>query len=870
MDVLEAADGSLWIAAPSGLYRRWQDGRAARYTVREGLPNDYLSGLFEDHAGHLWAETRLGGFFRFVASTTDAPPEIDRKHTYPELPTSWVSQLFETSDRRFWVATPAGLVEYFPDASGPDRFRAYAARNGLTDISLITVAEDLGGNLWLGSDYGGAMKIARGGFSTYGIEDGIAGVNAVFEDGAGSLCFKARIIGDARTTVFEGAKLDLLRGEHFTTHTRFGCFDGRRFDWFKPTAVSELGWIYTWVLEEVTLRSRRGEWWVGTSEGLYRFPRADHFSSIETARPLAVYTPKDGLAAGLVFRLFEDSRGDIWISTTSSATKGLARWERGSQQVRDLAGSPGLPSLVDDLPRSFGEDRDGQVWVGFNGGLVRHAGGAFTFFTPAHGLPAGAVVTIYVDRSNRIWLASDRGGLVRVDNATAKQPTFVTYTTASGLASNDTQVIAEDEAGYLYVGGGNGLDRLDPASGRVKHFGSADGLSPATLKAAFRDRHGVLWFGTSSGLARLIPAAEPPSAPPPVSVTGLRVRGVPQDVSALGERDFSLADLAPDQDQLQIDFVGLGFGPGEVLRYQYTLEGADRDWSVPSAQRSVTYARLAAGSYRFVVRAVSSEGVVSDRPAVVTFTIVPPVWQRWWALTLMVLTIGLVVHQLYRYRVARLLEIADMRTRIASDLHDDIGANLTRIALLSEVARLGGENRRRPEAADASGLPSLGADGGPLISIGRIARESVSSMSDIVWAVNPARDSLLDLTRRMRQHADEVFTARGITLRFRGPVDAEAVRLGADVRRDLLLIFKEAVNNAARHSRCSRVDVDLHLEDHRLILTVRDDGTGFDPSVESGGHGMASMRRRGDRLGGALEIRSGNPAGTTVTVTVPA
>jgi signal transduction histidine kinase len=213
---------------------------------------------------------------------------------------------------------------------------------------------------------------------------------------------------------------------------------------------------------------------------------------------------------------------------------------------------------------------------------------------------------------------------------------------------------------------------------------------------------------------------------------------------------------------------------------------------------------------------------------------------------------GLAVYSLYRYRVAHLVEMANMRTRIASDLHDDIGANLTRIALLSEVAQQG-----------------LSRSDGPLSSIARIARESVGSMSDIVWAINPARDTLLDLIRRMRQHADELFTRRGIELQFNAPVDTQGVRLGVDVRRELLLIFKEAANNAARHSRCSQVRVELRMDHSRLLLELYDNGSGFDTSLESEGQGLLSMQRRARRLHGHLHITSGTQPGTTVTLVLP-
>ena len=176
-----------------------------------------------------------------------------------------------------------------------------------------------------------------------------------------------------------------------------------------------------------------------------------------------------------------------------------------------------------------------------------------------------------------------------------------------------------------------------------------------------------------------------------VLISALKVGGVSRPVSALGEQDVALADLAPDRNQLQIDFLALGFGSGEVLRYQFRLDGADDDWTAPGDQRTITYASLAPGRYRFHVRAVNSDGVVSDVPARVSFRVLSPIWRRWWFLALAAVVVVSAVAGLYRYRVRRLVEMANMRTRIATDLHDDIGANLTRIALLSEVATRTGD-----------------------------------------------------------------------------------------------------------------------------------------------------------------------------------
>lgn len=846
-DLHEDAHGSLWIATHGGLYRRWGDGVSERYGTRDGLPGEYLSDLFEDHEGRLWVSTRERGFFRLRMDDSRRPPAVDLAFEEKDgLLNQWVNQLFETSDGRFWVASGGGLVEFLrtPDPAGR-RFRDYTPRNGLAHRFIAALTEDVGGNLWLSTHHAGALKLVRGGFTTFGGPDGVESIDTLFEDRSGNLCFMGRVLGDVVAKDHEAVSPAVLDWIRRRTHHRYGCFDGERFHWIAPEAVINWGWV----LDEVTLQSRSGDWWLG-HEGLIRLPPADPFLTIETARPRAVYGPADGLAAGQVFRLFEDSRSHIWVSTTSSTTSGLARWEPALGRFRDVAGSPGLPSVKDDLAHSFGEDVEGRIWIGFTSGVARYEGDRFQFFTADDGLPPGPILDIHVDRSGRLWLASKSGGLIRVDDPGGTQPRFVSHTTADGLSSNNVEVIGEDAAGQLYVGGGYGLDRFEPATGRVRHFGAAEGLPPGHLRTAFRDRHGVLWFGLTTGLARLVVLPPTPRASPSILITGLRVAGVPRSVSALGEHEMSLGDLASGDNQLQIDFVAPRFESGDVLRYQYRLEGADDDWGAPAEARTVTYASLAPGRYRFAVRAVNSDGVASLHPASIGFAILRPVWQRWWFLTLAAIALGLSVHAVYRRRVARLLEIANMRTHIATDLHDDIGANLTRIALLSEVAT------RTPGAA-------------PLTSIARIARESVSAMSDIVWAINPKRETLLELTRRMRQHAEEVFTLRDIAVHFHAPGAADSVKLGMDLRRDVLLIFKEAVSNAARHSRCSTVDIDLRVAGARLVLVVADDGSGFDVSRGTDGEGLTSMQRRARRLGGRLDVASAPGAGTTVTVDTP-
>jgi signal transduction histidine kinase/ligand-binding sensor domain-containing protein len=843
-DLLEDEYGTLWISAASGLYRRWHDGTTARYTLRDGLPDNNLHDLFQDHRGQLWAGTRLRGFFRFTADETRQPPSVAGVYDSGGR-TKWIYQLFETSDHRFWIASNTGLAEFFPDrANGIGEYQVYTQRHGLSLHGITTLGEDIGGNLWLGSS-AGATRLSQHGFVTYDERDGLVVVNAIFSDKAGGVCFKGSVLGDQRRTVFEGAKLELIRDRDIY-HSRYGRFDGQRFIWFRPIAIQleDLGWV----AEGVTLQASNGEWWLGTGRGLYRFPAADDFTRVQTARPLGVYQLKEGLAEfGQVFRIFEDSQGNIWASTIA-ALNGLALWERVSETLRrDLQSSRELPPPNNDLARSFGEDRAGNVWIGFSTGLARYRSGHFTFFDTDDGLSPGAIQDIHTDDHGRLWLASSRSGLIVVSDPAAERPAFRRYGTAEGLSSNNAGVITEDLNGNIYVSTGHGIDRLHPETSRIKHFTTADGLPPGMILAAFRAPDGALWFGVGNGLARFRPATDRLVPPPPVLITGLRVAGAAQAISSLGESEIVLPDLAADQNQIQIDFTGLSFAPGDVLRYQYRVSGSDSDWSTASAQRTVNFARLEPGSYQVLVRAVNSDGTASSTPAMVRFVILRPIWQRWWFVLLASLTATALVYGAYRYRLAHVVEIERVRTRIATDLHDDIGANLTRISLLSELAKRGHGN------------------GNLLASIADIARESVSSMNDIVWAISPEHDRLLDLTRRMRQHAEEVFELHDIKLQFNAPATESDLHLPVGTRRDLLLIFKEAVNNVARHSYCSEVSIDFRAERHALQLRISDNGKGFDTAAASDGHGLRSMTRRATAIGGEFKIESNPGRGTSVS-----
>lgn len=838
--LLKDRRGFLWVGTESGaLYRLAPEGRIEHYTNRQGLPQPSpITSLLETQDGTIWVGTH-SGLCRLVAEPDSARPIVSRIYLKKDgLASAWIMSLYETRDGKLWVATSAGLSVYLPATDAQEgSFRVSDIQNGTCDQEIWDVTEDRDDNLWMASRCG-AMKVLRNGFTGYGLTDGLAAsiINSIFEDRDGTLF----VVNSADT-----------RRQPGDTGRIINRFDGARFTSVDPNLPAGIAY-HGWGWGQTITQDHLGQWWIPTGEGLYRFPKVARLAELARSQPEQIHAPADGFDKIEIFRLYEDSHGDMWIATTGRDR--LWRWERATDSFHDYTAETGAPPNTDFT--FFAEDHAGNLWIGTSESLLRYSGGKFKRFTVSDGVPPGWIIWLYTDHAGRLWLGSQLGGLNRIDDPTASAPSLQRYTTADGLSSNNIRSITEDEWGRIYLGTGHGVDRLDPETRAVKHFTVADGLPKGTIEQAYRDHQGALWFGSYFGVSRFTPQRQESRTPPNIYLTGLRIEGVARRVSELGEVELPQMELAADQKQVSIEFVGLGASPGAELRYQYRLEGAESKWSAPTDERTINYANLAPGTYRFMVRAVSADGSVSPAPATFNFTILAPIWQRWWFWATIALSVCLAALLLYRYRIARLLEVANMRTRIATDLHDDIGANLTRIAILSEVAC----------QQTGKGEDSINS---PLSSIARISRESVAAMSDIVWAINPERDQLLDLVRRMRQHAEEVFTSRDILLRFEAPAAAQNLKLSVDVRRDLFLIFKEAVNNAARHANAARVRVDLYLEGLSLVLEVSDDGVGFDTAAESEGHGLMSMRRRAENLGGTLVIESRAGQGTTLRLKIP-
>ena len=967
--IIEDHRGALWVSAHGNLLRLSPDRVAEKYSTKDGLPfSGISSALLEDRDGQIWVGTS-DGLCRLVHDPQPGRNVVERVYTTKDgLVNNGIASLLQSSDGRILVATEGGLSAFWPTGKRDGVvFQSYTTANGLNEKVIRALAEDRDGNLWMGTETAGAMKLAVDGFPTYLERDGLGHtrIGSIFEDLDGDLCVTSfAFINRFDVGKFAAVPLSLPRGI-------------TRWSW---------GWYQT------MLQDRAGEWWMSTGQGLVRYRKLTKLEQLATAIPKAVYTTREGLLGDLIFRIFEDNRGDIWISTINGNQDGLTRWDRESETFHRYSSADGIPQSA---ASAFCTDRSGNLWIGFyNGGLARYTASRFTYFSENDGVPSGVVRGLYLDSAGRLWIATSEGGAGRVDDPAADHPRFATYTSANGLSSTSANCVIEDQWGKIYIGTGRGVDRLDPATGNIRHFTTADGLASNYINVSFRARDGALWFGTLQGLSKLVPQPDRATLSPPVLISGIRIAGAPYSISELGATEITGPELSPSRNQIQIDFLALSLGAGETLRYQFKLEGSNQDWSAPTDQRTVNFPNLSPGNYRFLVRAITANGTLSDSPASLSFKVLSPVWLRWWFLLLVAIAVGAALVSLERYRAGklkvvkesedrfrtlaqtasdaiitidqqsliifvnpaaeqvfgytveemlgqdltmlmpeylrhlhkgglgryaetgerhiaweavelpglhkdgrevplelsfgefmrngkrfftgvarditerkraeealrksreeRIAELEQVRRRIATDLHDDIGSTLSQIFLLSEVARqrIGSNDKSAEE---------------PLTMIASASHDLVGSMSDIVWAINPHKDHLSDLVQRMRRFASEVLEARNIELRFRAPAADEDIRLDASVRREVFLVFKESVNNLARHSGCSEADIEFAVLNDSLTLRLTDDGNGFDASRESDGHGLLSMRERARAIGGKFDLMSAAGKGTTVTLEV--
>lgn len=805
----DARDRSLWLGTFHGLVHRHESGTLDSFRVAPlAEDDDRIFDVLVARDGTLWIAhvgRRVLAVKRPLTPTATPLVELDTVEVH--VTDGFARRrLLEDSSGTIWIGTSEHLYRW----TGSRLEQMSAAQIGVDGAPGPSV-EDPAGNLWFGTDTYGVVRLARGGFASYDPSDGLV---------------SQRVYGFARGPAGELYPIALYEeAVGHAIHRR----DGDRYVGVKPRTpegVKLLGWGYG----QVVVRARDGRWWWPTAEGLARFPAVDRIDDLATTAPERI----TDLPGKDILRIYEDHRGDVWI-TTGNPT-GIARWDRATDR---------FVTLREGYPRGFAlayaEDLRGDLWIGFWGQLARvHDGVPRIVESPVR----GAIEALLVDRSGRLWIGSTSEGLARVDDL--EHPAAAKIYRAADLGSDQVATLVEDLDGRIYAGTSRGIARIDPGSGEVVHFGLADGLRNDFIAAAARDVDGTLWFGSKGGLARLIPDAAAPAPPDRVYVMRVAIAGTPQPIAPGGEQHPGPFELAHDAGFLDIELASPQFAIGASVRFQYRIDDA---WSAPAEEHALHFARLAPGDYEIEIRAVDAHGGVSPS-ATIEVRVVPPLWRRWWFITGWGLVIALLAYAGYRRRLAHVLALERVRRRIATDLHDELGSSLSRIAILSEVAARTHED-----------------PGGQLGVIGTSARELVDAASDIVWSTDPRRDDLHSLIVRLRSFAADVLEARGVAWTVTAPELPARIKLDPERRRHLYLILKEAIHNAAKHAGASRVEVSIVADDGHLVATVRDDGRGFDEaSLPGTGNGLANMRARAADAGGTLEVRT--KGGTEVVLRI--
>lgn len=911
--VLQDSHGIIWAGTLTGGLNRLDPatGRVHRYQYD---PNDPASladntvwSIAEDRTGSLWIAT-WGGLCRFIpppqagGHPTGQGTFIRYKHDPPRhtsVSGNNARALMVDHNGGVWVGIWGHGLDHLDPRSGVVTHFAHSATDprSLSSNLVLSLHEDRTGAIWIGTNDAGldlldplkgtVRHFTPDPTSPTALNNGI--ICSFLEDDAGTLWIGTGAGGVNR--------FDRMKNR----------FDHYRDNEKDPTDLSGND---VWTL----LEDRNGMLWIGTyGNGLNRFDRATGTFTHYVHTPGQPHT----ISHNNVISLCETRAGVLYCGTEGG---GLNRFDPRTDGFIPYRHDPrDTTTIAQDEITVLLEDRSGWLWVGTNGsGLDRldQTTGAATHFAPdekdPNALPAGSILALLEDHAGLLWVGMYGGGLASIDPATGTVTRYP-FDPAQPNGINNSTVLSlyEDPAGILWVGTyGGGLDRFDRRAGVWHAVTEQQGLPNDVVYGIMPDARGNLWLPTNKGLARYTPATGtikvfdmtdglqgnefnqgahartrrgefllggingfnaffPDSIAdnwfiPPVYLTSFRVFDKEVALPAALSVTRTI-ELPYDRNFLSFEFVALNYTSPAKNRYAYMLEGLDGEWIDAGTRRYVSYTNLDPRTYILRVRGSNNDGVWNTTGTSLTITIVPPYWRTWWFRILAAVTIGAVLFFMYRYRVNKLLEIERIRTSIASDLHDDIGSTLTEIALYSDVGL-------RSLRQHAEGAPLTDEERTKLSTllgeIGTTSRSLIDAMNDIVWSIDPRNDTFEFLLLRIRMHATKMLEAKGINYEIDIPASLASLRFPLGSRRRLFLIYKEAINNVLRHAHATRVGLTLRREGRMLVMSIADDGNGFDPGGGSRGNGLTNMQTRARSIGGELTITSAPGVGTTVTLRV--
>ena len=486
---------------------------------------------------------------------------------------------------------------------------------------------------------------------------------------------------------------------------------------------------------------------------------------------------------------------------------------------------------------------DSTLYVGtLENGVAVYRNGKYEYFNQNNGLINNRIVTLFENSEGDIYVGTTAGLSI------LKKNSIVNLTRENGLSDMTIYGIIEDDFGRMYLTTNRGVNVLEKENGEIniRVIRAVDGLASDELngQACWKDFEGKLWFGTVKGVTCYDPSKDTPhDQPPKIHIT--RARVINDDINL---SDPGIISFDYDENYFRFDFIGINISSPKSVVYKYRMKGLDDEW-FETNQNSVQYTNLNDADYTFEVMAKNQWGYWS-KPASFSFIVTPPFWETWIFILIVSVLVLFIITYIATYRYRQLLALERFRIKIAADLHDNIGSSLTEISILGEVLskNAGGENQYLSKG---------------LSKISETSRELIDRMSDIVWLVNPKRDSLYDLIIRLKDSYSETLSYNGISFKSQNLQSLQNVSLNMENRQNLYLIFKEGINNSIKHSSCSEINIEAAVKGKSLEVILRDNGIGFSDEM-SIGNGIENMKERAKIIGGKLIVKSEKGEGTKI------
>ena len=817
-DLVEMND-SLMIGGSEGSLRILNKKFELVSEIRQ--PKDLLTfKIYKDSKKRMWVSTSSGLKLVLACQKNNQPANyilLPAPFNIPALKNHFVNDMLEDANGNFWVATRNGLVKIYPDGN----WQLFSEKDGLPSADITCIYQDKEKNIWLGTSLGLTKLVTKNDIRVYPIENGLASHSAAFllplknnlfivGTETGIQLYNTRkgshpYVRSPKDVFFYG----LVQNSHplllFGLNNKFGKYNSINHSIVEyKFSVSQSAIVYCSIMDA------NGIIFNGTQTGLLIHSREK--SWYENKLPYRITA------------LLIDKKGYLWVGT----------WDNGLYRVHYIQS--------DSKSGSYGSAKN----------LIGLSVQDFSYL-----LPDKNIRCLFEDSKGNIWAGTRYYGIVQLQNNYngSKEPyTIKHFDLRRGLMSNFIRAIAEDGNGGIWIGSDLGIDKLIPEDNtfRVFNFSRINNYFTPVNGILPGNNHS-LWLATDGGLVNIVDGEIENTPASTAYITSVH----------LGDTSFNYNTHQADmkvrlkyyQNQAEFEFSSPAFINEKQILYSYHLLGsADTMWSKPTNLHTVSYASLRPGSYRFEIRTMGWNEQWGA-PVNFVFSIQLPYWQTWWFYLLLGLCAVLLFYTFYLYRIGQLLKLQKIRNRIATDLHDDIGATLTNINMLSEISR---KNLKEPREAEKF--------------LQRITEEVTASsqaLNDIIWNVNSQNDSMEETVLRMRRYAAELFDNSKTICHLNMDEAITEKKLNMEQRRDLYLIYKESMNNIVKHASANNVWVDVQLQSGRLYLKIKDDGIGFEAAAISNRNGLRNIRFRTSKWKGSTTITTAPGNGTFIEIIIP-